>query len=158
MLKNSSRASTVTTNPGGTWIPYAESSPTVEYGLSAVADSQLFETRGVAASGTNSPLYVLTADKNTLQTDLTELGLVGLSGVEAINATVFESAVLGPYNITLQIKESGSYNNITNSNTIEGVGTDFVTSTTTFFQDESDQDMSLDSFANGMVFTINISG
>ena len=145
-------------DPGGTWIPYAESSPTVEYGLSAVADSQLFETRGVAASGTNSPLYVLTADKNTLQTDLTELGLIGLSGVEAINATMFESAVLGPYNITLQIKESGSYNNITNSNTIEGVGTDFVTSTTTFFQDESNQDMSLDSFANGMVFTINISG
>lgn len=145
-------------DPSNSWIPYAESSPTVEYGLSAVADSQLFETRGVAASGTNNPLYVMTADKSTLEADLTELGLIGLSGVEAVNATVFESAVLGPYNITLQLKQAGTYTDITSSNTIEGVGTDFVTSTTTFFQDVSDQDMSLDSFASGMVFTLNISG
>ncbi len=143
-------------DPSNTWIPYSESSPTVEYGLSAIADSQLFETRGVAASGTGNPLYVTTADKDTLVEDLSGLGLVGLSAVEAVNASLFDAAVLGAYNLTLQLKETSSYADITSEKTLPGIGNDFANTATTFFQDQSNQDMTLDTFINGMVFTLNV--
>ena len=145
-------------DPNSTWVPYSESSPTVEYGLNAIADSQMFETRGVAASGTGSPLYVMTADKSTLTADLNDLGLTGLSAVEAVNASLYDAAVLGPYDLTIQLKQSGNFDDITSVASMPGVGNDFVNTTTTFFQDITNQNMTLDTFASGMVFTLSVSG
>ena len=97
-----------------------------------------------------------TADKDTLVEDLSGLGLIGLSAVEAVNASLFDAAVLGAYNLTLQLKETSSYADITSEKVLPGIGNDFANTTTTFFQDQSNQDMTLDTFINGMVFTLNV--
>lgn len=143
-------------DPDSGWIPYSESSPTVEYGLSAVADSQLFETRGVAASGTNKPLHVYTANKATLLEQLTNRGLSNVDQVESINTLLFESAVFGENELSVEIQQTGTYTNITAQQTFPGIQNDFNNSVVTFYHDINGLDMNLDTFNNGLVFTLTV--
>jgi len=144
-------------DPGGGWIPFSESSPTVEYGLSAVADSQLFDTRGVAASGHDKPLHVYTANTTTLNTDLSALGLDGLSAVESVNTMLYDSAVLSDTKeLSFKITETGTYTPITNSKVFPGIQNDFADSTLTFFYTDTGADMTIDTFNNGMVFSLTV--
>lgn len=144
-------------DPGGGWIPFSESSPTVEYGLSAVADSQLFDTRGVAASGYDKPLHVYTANTTTLNTDLSALGLDGLSAVESVNTMLYDSAVLSDTKeLSFKITETGTYTPITNSKVFPGIQNDFADSTLTFFYTDTGADMTIDTFNNGMVFSLTV--
>jgi len=140
------------------WIPYSESSPTVEYGLSAVADNQLFETRGVAASGTNKPLHVYTANKFTLTQLLTGRGLTNVDQIESINTMLFDSAVFGSNHLTVQLQKAGTYVDITDEFTFPGIQNDFNNSVVTFVEDINDQNMTLDTFDDGLVFTLTVSG
>ncbi len=144
-------------DPDSGWIPFSESSPTVEYGLSAVADNQLFDTRGVAASGYDKPLHVYTANTSTLNADLSALGLTGLSAVESINTMVYDSAVLSDTKIlTFKITETGTYQPITMSKTFDGIQNDFADSALTFFYTDTGADMTIDTFNNGMVFSLTV--
>ena len=146
-------------DPQSGWIPFSDTSPTVEYGLSAVADSQLFETRGVAASAENSPLHVYTANRNTLDLELSGRGLTGLTEVEAINSIVYESTVLEDGNdMTLTVTENGSYTPITTEKTFSGIKDDFADSHVSHFYDKDGNPLDLNDFNNGLVLTLKISG
>ena len=146
-------------DPQSGWIPFSDTSPTVAYGLSAVADSQLFETRGVAASAENSPLHVYTANRNTLDLELSGRGLTGLTEVEAINSIVYESTVLENDNdMTLTVTENGSYTPITAEKVFSGIKDDFANSHVSHFYDKDGNPLDLNDFNNGLVLTLKISG
>ena len=86
------------------WVSYSDTG-TPAYGLSAVADSQMFETRGVAALSADGPLHVHSTNTNLLNSELSDRGLTGLEDVEAINSIVYKSTILESTNyLTLQIK------------------------------------------------------
>ena len=143
-------------DPDSGWLPYSESSPTVEYGLSAVADNQMFETRGVAASGTDKPLHIYTANKSTLSDLLNTRSLGSLNDVEAINTILYDSAVFGENNMTIQVNTADTYTALTDTREFQNIQNDFNNSAVTYFHDIAGLSMDLDTFSNGMVFTLTV--
>lgn len=145
-------------DPDSAWIPFSDSGETFDYGLSAVADSQLFETRGVAASALDSDLHVYTADTTTLEADLSAKGLQGLSAVESINSIIYDSTVLKDSNdLSLEITQYSPFTPITDAKVFEGIKGDFLDSHLSHFYTATGNDMLLSDFANGLVFTLNLS-
>lgn len=145
------------TDPLSGWTPYADSGTTVEYGLSAVADSQLFETRGVAANAPDKPLHVYTTNTQTLSQQLSSRGLPELSAVETVNTMLYDAAVIGDqHDMSVTLTTTGTYTPITHTKTLSGVNNNFTNTVVTFNTDATDQPMNIDTFNNGMVFSLTV--
>lgn len=144
---------------GTGWMPFSDSSDDFGYDhdLQAIADVQMLETRGVAASAIDEDLEIYTTNTDILSSELSTRGLPSLSGVEAINTIIFGATVMDSANdLKLKIINNSPGTLTTNQQAFADIKTDFNDSHLTFFQKSDNSDLVLDDFINGMVFVLEV--
>ena len=85
------------------WTSFSENNPTVPYGLDAVMDSQMFDTRGVATSALSADLDIY-IEKSAVMDRLASA--IAGEDVEAINIKANNAAVFNNSELAVQIKDT----------------------------------------------------
>lgn len=133
------------------WTPFSENNPTVTYGLSAVMDSQTFDTRGVA-TGTLSADLDIYMSKQSIVDRLN--GSSVTDDVEAINIKAYNAATFNDNDLAIKIHDSTA-NWDTSWTVFDGLYEDpEIDSHVTFFQKADTSQFTINDFNNDLIFKI----